>query len=99
MGSEMCIRDRIARCPIVKNENLDQKGSLGGDLTILRNFGTPSISRKAEARNSKFDMHNDCEASYRKKMKIGVKRGLQGSRDDHFGGILGPPPYLGNGSS
>jgi len=39
---------------VVKNENFGKKGSLGGDVTILWNSGTPSISRqwlKLEIRN------------------------------------------------
>ena len=43
-----------------ENAKLGQKGSCGGHMTHLWNFGTPrNISRTVEARNFKFGMGTD----------------------------------------
>ena len=86
----------IARCPILENENLGQKGSLEGHVTILGNLWTPSASRERlilQTSNLARRMITGCIIA--KKMKYGFKMGRHGVTWP-FWGILGAPPYLGN---
>ena len=71
-----------------KDVNLGEKGSPGGHVAILANYGT-------EARNSEFGIPVDHQGHYCKKTKIWVKRTRQEIMRP-FRGILGPLPCLGN---
>jgi len=65
----------MATCAIVKMK-LWVKGADRGSRDHFGEFWDPLlISATAEATNSKFGMQNDRDVSYRKKMKIWVKRG------------------------
>ena len=61
-------RRMIARCPVVKNENLGEKGVTRGSRDHFREFwDSLHISATVEAINSKFGMQIDREVPYRKK--------------------------------
>jgi len=89
----------IARCPIVKKWTFGSTWVTTGSRDHFGELWDPlHISATAEAINSKYGTQIDREAPYRKKIKISVKRGHQGVTWP-FLGIMGPPPYLGNGWS
>ena len=71
----------IARCPIVINENLSQKGRQRVRWAFCGIFAPLDISATAEARNSKFCTQIDHEGHYRKNDKLGEK-GRRGSCDN-----------------